>query len=444
MKTNIKIDFSKITGEIKPLHGVNNGPLTNNFTCDASDYFRQAGIPYCRLHDTEYPLGGNGFVDIHCVFPDFDADPADPASYNFANTDRYIQAIVDAGAKVVYRLGSSIEHQPVKLYIFPPPDFEKWAEICCGIIRHYNRGWAGGFYHNIEYWEIWNEPENDIDSTNPMWQGTKEQFYSLYEITAKRIKREFPDLKVGGYASCGAYAIEMQSPPPRFQYFLDFFREFLGVIKSNGAPLDFFSWHIYSPDPAQYARHQNYFESVLAERGFADTEIILDEWNWSGENMFEVMKTAKGAAHVAAVFCALQKTSLAKAMYYDGQPKMQYCGLFGGVDDLTPRKPLWALKAWDTLYRLGSEVLCEVSGGANIYAAAAADKKGEKGEALLIVNYGGDAAEITISASDTVKTGKAELRLLDAENDLAPAGGLDLTKPASLTLGSDTAALLIL
>ena len=54
---DISIDFSKNVGTIRPLHGVNNGPLTYGFVLNTSQYFKEAGIPYSRLHDTEYPYG---------------------------------------------------------------------------------------------------------------------------------------------------------------------------------------------------------------------------------------------------------------------------------------------------------------------------------------------------------------------------------------------------
>ena len=58
---------------------------------------------------------------------------------------------------------------------------------------HYNQGWANGFHDNIRYWEFWNEPEL-------FWSGTPEQFYLLYEKTARALKTCRSPLKVGGDA----------------------------------------------------------------------------------------------------------------------------------------------------------------------------------------------------------------------------------------------------
>jgi xylan 1,4-beta-xylosidase len=147
-----------------------------------------------RLHDCPYRMMDT--VDMHLLFPNFDADPDDPAQYRFTQTDDYIQAICNLGAEVVYRLGESIEHYQHKSYVCPPVDNAKWARICVNIIRHYNAGWANGFHHGIRYWEIWNEPD-----LGPLcWTGSDAEFIALYTTAAKAIKAYDANLMVGGPA----------------------------------------------------------------------------------------------------------------------------------------------------------------------------------------------------------------------------------------------------
>ena len=147
----IRIDFSDGGGRIRPLHGVGQPPF---YGLDFSrfHYLTEAGIPYSRLHDVGGTLGGGLFVDIPNLFRDFDADPADPAAYDFAFTDRLITALVEAGVEPFFRLGVSIENdRRVKVYrIDPPGDDLKWARICEGVIRHYTEGWADGFTYTIQ------------------------------------------------------------------------------------------------------------------------------------------------------------------------------------------------------------------------------------------------------------------------------------------------------
>ena len=135
----ITADFSDITGAVKPMHGVGQAP----FYCEDFSllhYLRDAGVPFARLHDVGNWLGGGLYVDIPNLFRDFDADPNDPAAYDFAFTDRLLCQLVENGVEPFFRLGVSIENShDLRAYrIFPPRDPEKWAAICEGIVRHYN------------------------------------------------------------------------------------------------------------------------------------------------------------------------------------------------------------------------------------------------------------------------------------------------------------------
>lgn len=80
-------------GPVKPMHAVNNGPAhaLSNRSINNHEAWREAGIPYARNHDASlYPgYGLEHVVDISAVFPDFNADVNDPASYDFVLTDEY-------------------------------------------------------------------------------------------------------------------------------------------------------------------------------------------------------------------------------------------------------------------------------------------------------------------------------------------------------------------
>ena len=55
---------------------------------------------------------------------------------------------------------------------------------------------------NIQYREIWNEVDDGLRQSQ-MWTGTADDYYRLYEITSQKLKKRFPDIKVGGYAATG-------------------------------------------------------------------------------------------------------------------------------------------------------------------------------------------------------------------------------------------------
>lgn len=381
----IKLFPNEAIGSIKPLNGVGGGPVTNHFTYDATEDFKEAGIPFCRTHDIEYPFGAGEFVDIHCIFRDFDKDENDSASYNFTFTDEYLKAIVAAGAKPLYRLGATIEHQPIKLYVVPPKDFEKWGRICSHIISHYNDGWANGFHMGIEYWEIWNEP----DFFQACWTGTQEQFLDFYAAAATVIKREHPEVKVGGCA----WAIGDGG----------FAERWLSFVRENDLPMDFYSWHLYMHTPNALKETSQKVDALLAKYGFGDVEQVFDEWNyviWEDrvQKCYDLHKTAFECAFMAAVMSTAQDSSISKAMYYDVQMLMNgsWNGAFAPRSESThasARRPVrlpgfYALKAWNTLKTLGTQIKTEIS-GEDLYVTAA---RGQNGAIAVLVSYFNDDA----------------------------------------------------
>ena len=417
MERKIIADFSRELEKIKPMHAVNNVPCLP-YDIHENNLFaklQQAGVPYARLHDTGGRFGGSHYVDIENIFPDFDADETNPASYDFAFTDRMMEEMVKYGIQPFYRLGSTIEnfHFLKAYHIYPPKDFHKWARICEGIIRHYNEGWADGYHFGIEYWEIWNEPENSPNvEENPMWKGTPEQFFEMYEIASKHLKTCFPNIKVGGYGHCGFYAIDENNffkaalSSPRVDYFITFMERFLEHCRKTQSPLDFFSWHSYG-DVEDNVRYAAYARKRLAEYGYGDIEIFLNEWNPD----ITVKGTLRDAANIAACMCAMQKTSTDMCMYYDGQITSTYCGLF----DFTAHdvyKAYYAFYAFNKLYQLGREVF-SCAEGENLYVCGA---KSKSRCGLLMVNRNTEQTEIILDLKG-VERSSVECWVIDQEHD---------------------------
>ena len=318
--SQITVDFSKNPGCVKPMHSVNNGPVYK-FASDQRitniDAYKAAGIPFARTHDASLnpTYGGEHIVDVNMIFTDWTKDANDPASYDFVLTDEYLRVIEAGGAKVYYRLGSKIEHWKKKYNTLPPIDFEKWAVVCEHIIRHYTEGWADGFKMDIEYWEIWNEPDLDPDDSTHKrcWGGTAKQFYELYVITHKHLKACFPHLKIGGPA-CAGFKIEWLTG-------------FFNTLKENDIKPDFFSWHVYGATVERVRDRIRAVRDLLDQYGLTETESILNEWNyvkgWRDDEWIYSLKSEKGlkgSAFTASVMAMSQYEKLDNLMYYDARP----------------------------------------------------------------------------------------------------------------------------
>lgn len=421
----LRFDLTKKLGAFKPLNATNGGPWHKRHANDQKrsnlEEYRAARIPYTRNHDSgvEGIYGGPYSIDITHVFPRFEADPEDAASYDFPCTDESILVPLEAGTKTFYRLGQTIEHQVTKHGTIPPKDFKKWAVICEHIIRHYNEGWADGFNLGIEYWEIWNEPDLDSDDSKNKrtWGGTRAQFFDLYETAAKHLKRNFPNLKIGGPAIAGN------------EGWAD---DFLKEMKRRNAPLDFFSWHIYCTEPKQMIEKAERIRSLLDNNGYSHAESILNEWNyikgWEDEYVYsiEAINSHKGAAFAMACISEAQKADIDMLMYYDTRPSI-FCGAFDFYT-CRPKKGYYPLYWYGMFYDMEAEVRCENKID-NIYTLCGVDKGGKS---LAVITYysDDDSAESVSLSVDFGKASEYEIYLLDKEHNaelVKTTGDLNIT-----------------
>ncbi len=331
---SLHVDAGKVIGEIRSFQGLNGPPSPVMAGLPSLiEQYKDLRVDQVRTHDFMGPTEIDSKFDLDnglltwlipdnvqragvveagnasIIFPDSKADPEKPESYNFVPTDKVIAAIRASGAQVYYRIGRSWGAN-----INPPDDFDKFARVVKHIAMHYNQGWANGFHYDIRYWEFWNEPEALF------WSGTPQQFYSLYEKTARALKSVDPTLKVGGVAKA--------FPSDDGGY-----REgFIDYCAAHHVPLDFYSWHTYangSADPYDAVRLAKEIRGILDTHGFPHAESILSEWNLSAdftESEKAELQGEHNAAYIGAVLSYLQDTSIDHAHFYRGDAA--WMGLF--------------------------------------------------------------------------------------------------------------------
>ncbi|HZW79529.1 MAG TPA: hypothetical protein VFF50_03570 [Candidatus Deferrimicrobiaceae bacterium] len=387
---SLRIDAGNVIGEIRSFQGVNGPP--SPVMAGLPDLVRQykdLRVNQVRTHDFMGPTDiDSHFTETNAlltwlipnavqragvvkagnasiIFPDWTADAERPESYNFAPTDKVLAAIRASRANIYYRVGRSWGSQSD-----PPPDFDKYANVVKHVAMHYNQGWANGFHYDIRYWEFWNEPEALF------WSGTPEQFYSLYEKTARALKSVDPTLKVGADAK----AIASDDGPYR--------EGLIDYCARNHVPLDFYSWHTYaieSADPYDAVRLAREIRRVLDTHGFPKAESILSEWNLTPDFTEREKARLQGmetAAFIGAVLSYLQDAPIDHAHFYRGDAA--WMGLFdlGGKYFKTAYAFQAMGKMLDTPQRLAVE-------GTDTFGFAALAGRSRDGNTIqiLISNY---------------------------------------------------------
>jgi hypothetical protein len=206
---------------------------------------------------------------------------------------------------------------------------------------------------DIEYWEIWNEPDIDPDDSlhKRCWGGTAKQFYEFYCVVHQHLKSCFPHLKIGGPA-CARVKEEWLGG-------------LLNAMKEKGIVPDFFSWHIYSATIEKVQERIRLARELLDAYGFESTESILNEWNyvksWYGDEWIYSLKSEKGlkgSAFIASTMCMAQYEQLEHLMFYDARP----CGMNSlfSTDYVFERlKGYYPFYMFNQLYKLEQAVAIE-------------------------------------------------------------------------------------
>jgi xylan 1,4-beta-xylosidase len=430
--TDITLSIGAETGMVlRPLLGVNIGPVpagSDPNNADLTTDYNEVGVNLIRTHDYY------GALDMSVMYPDRTLDPANPASYDFTASDKIWKAIIDGGFEPYFRLGDSYNNSTPPAN---PAERHNWVKAAVEVIRHYRQGKWNGFNTPFRYVEIWNEPDNQQFWPRP---HTPLEYFLLYGEAATVIKHEFSGIMVGGPGITPAGALTDRGQKWT-QDFLDFARE-------KSAPLDFFSWHMYSNDPAQYVQAAKFYRSLLDARGFAQAELHITEWNTDIKHGSEsnaesrALRTgSKGAAILTAAWIGLQKNGIDVSTFYRGPDPDIKAPTFYGMfyADGKPKHIALAFSLWSKMTQYPGELAINNSTNALPWVLAGQDTSGKM--AILIANTEDKSMTAGIEFADGSEAGKMSLYRVSDSSNSVEEGNLD--NPV-LEIKSNTVQLLVI
>ena len=436
----VEVDFGAETGRIRPeLHSSGFGPTICSQTAQDLADVKAMGFASARTHDWALINPNQRVCDYFHVFPLMHLDAKDPENYVFGPTDYLLRRTrEEAGLKVFYRLGTSIEHSGNRVHFNSviPEDFDKVAEIFAGTVRHYNRGWANGFNWGIRYWEIWNEPEGIVSMWAPP-EGTdglaedalkakqtecRAKFVKFFVTVLKRLKSEFGDeIKVGGPALCSYNTVWLN--------------EILAACRDAGVAPDFISWHGYASNPRQYAEQAELGRKLCDGYGFPKCELIINEWHYFGYGDYDWNDMQRcsdpkvkariwtgprshngihSACYTLAALAEMQRSKLSQAYYYG----CRHVGAWGFKDENQNKyKVFYGLKMFGDLIK-GAPAMCACDSDETYTMLAVKGAEGRK--SLLVVDYGGTTHDISVKVDGVKPDARVSCTVLDWTHDLEP------------------------
>jgi len=230
---------------------------------------RSIGYRYCRFH-------GLFHDEMAVVARREDGSLA----FRWHQIDKVYDALIEMGLKPFVELNpmpSALASGTATIFdwrmnVTPPRDYLEWEQLVEAFTRHCVDRYG---INEVRQWyfEVWNEP-----NLPGFWTGTKDEYWKLYDASARAVKRVSESLRVGGPASSKANWIE----------------DTINHCTTENVPLDFISTHLYPQDeyvtypdrkgsphaPGDYfADTVRSVQRIVAESSRPDLEIHWTEWN---------------------------------------------------------------------------------------------------------------------------------------------------------------------
>lgn len=223
---NININYSVEKGAINTMYkqSISAGRANEGLRADWQQQLayvkKECGFKYIRMH-------GLLSDDMAVYREDNKGNP----EYNYMYVDALFDYLLRIGIKPFIELGfmpSALASGNQTIFwwrgnVTPPKDYKKWEDLIRNLTQHFTERYGTDEVKSW-YFEVWNEP-----NLSGFWAGTQEEYYKLYQYSAKAIKTVNSQYKVGGPATAGAAWVP----------------EMINFCNTNKLPLDFISTHSY-------------------------------------------------------------------------------------------------------------------------------------------------------------------------------------------------------
>ena len=246
-------------------------------------------------------IRGHGlFSDDMAICQTYEDESGEKAyEFNFTYIDLVMDNYLELGIRPFLELGFMPQamasgDQTIfywKGNVTPPKEYGDWATMVKALLSHLIERYGRD---EVVEWpiEVWNEP-----NLSGFWKDADmEEYFRLYEHSAKAVKEVDPEFRVGGPAICGV-------DDERW------LRSFLEYVSANRLPLDFVTRHHYTIEPPDRVGHYAYAKLHEIEESFRMLEVsreIVDSFDqFSG---MEIHITEFSTAYVPD--CPIHDTNL--------------------------------------------------------------------------------------------------------------------------------------
>lgn len=378
--------WSKCVGAGRANEGLRAGWLEH-----LAEVKKHCGFEYVRFH---------GLLDDD-MFVYFEK-PDGKVVYNWQYIDDVYDRMLALGVRPFVELsffpkGIAADNSKMQMWYrnrvsYDPKRLGKWHDLIKAFTQHVVDRY--GINEVLTwYFEVWNEPNLNVNPQAGFFDGTKSDYFQLYKATAKAVKSVDKRLKVGGpstsnFVADNRYEGEVYDKNKSVFFSADeinkqewkapWMEEFLAFCAKENLPVDFITTHPYPTDYAldpetgrgkDAARYvystrddMNWLRNLLAKSKYPNAEIHLTEWSTSPNSRDALHDHLPPAAYIMKV--NLDCIGLANSLSYwtftdvfeeKGGGETIFHGGFGMINFQGIVKP--SFHAYRMLNQLGDEKL---------------------------------------------------------------------------------------
>lgn len=349
---------------------------------------------------------GFKYLRMHGLFDDdmfvYFEKPNGQAVYNWQYIDEVYDRMLAIGVKPFVELsffpkGIAADNSKMQMWYQNRVSFDesrlgKWHDLIKNFTQHVVDRY--GIDEVLTwYFEVWNEPNLNMNPKAGFFDGTKSDYFKLYKASAQAVKSVDARLKVGGPATSNFIAdtrfdgevydqsksrFYSQDKINKQQWKGSWIEDFIRYCEKENLPLDFIATHPYptdyaldpesgrSKDAVRYVYSLrddiNWIRKQLAASKYPNAEIHLTEWSTSPNSRDVMHDILPPAAYIlkANLDCIGLTNSLMYWTFTDifeekGGGESIFHGGFGMINFQGLVKP--SFHAYRMLHQLGDEKL---------------------------------------------------------------------------------------
>ena len=312
----------------------------------------------------EHIRGHGLFHDDMAIFHEYEnSDGEKLFEYNWTYLDMVMDSYLELNIRPFIELGfmpNQLASGKQTIFYWkgnttPPKNYITWANLIKATLIHLMERYG---VDEVVNWpvEVWNEP-----NLPGFWKDADmDEYFKLYDVSARAVKEVDDRFKVGGPAVCGGTDQK-------------WIRAFLEFVREHKCPLDFVSRHHYTTEFPKQDGHYGYpklhpkekcFEQLDSTRGivdsfeeFKDMDINVTEFNTSYIPNAPVHDTNLNAAYIALMLSTFGDNHKSYSYWTFGDifeeggvPFTPFHGGFGLVaNGLIPKPTFWTFAFYKKL-----------------------------------------------------------------------------------------------